>query len=266
MTKIVMLPDELKTNPPSSVAGLKVFIVGAPRSGTSIMLRAMKDVIGLPGYGESHAMPAFQRMLQNIRQDLGYFDDKDQNLMVKEINVDELEQHIGEFIRKLYDRIFPGGSWVDKSARGNAVAGLPLIESIFPNARLIMIRRNGIEVAVSHMKKFPGQDLAHACQSWSKAMRELRRADRNCRNLLIIDQYDLQNATEQVSQDIADHLGVPDKGKALAEFFITQRVQGSSTHDPKKRLQLADTGWPDKDKDLFKKICGPMMDRFGYEM
>lgn len=266
MTKIVVLPDELKANPPSHVAGLKVFIVGAPRSGTSIMLRAMKDVIGLPGYGESHAMPAFQRIIQNIRTDLSYFDDKDQNLMVKEIQIDELERHIGEFIRKFYYKIFPTGSWVDKSARGNAVAGLPLIESIFPDARLIMIRRNGIEVAVSHMKKFAGQDLAHACQSWTKAMRELRRAGRNCKNLLTIDQYDLQNATEKVSQDIANHLGLPEKGKALSEFFVSQRVQGSSTHDPKKRLRLDDTGWSNKDKDLFRKVCGPMMQRYGYDM
>jgi len=245
---------------------LQVFIVGAPRSGTSIMLRAMKDVLGLPGYGESHAMPAFQRIIQNIRADLSYFDDKDQNLMVKELAVDDLVQHIGEFIRKFYYGIFPDGSWVDKSARGNAVAGLPLIETVFPDARLIMIRRNGIEVAVSHMKKFPGQDLAHACQSWSKAMRELHRASRSCKNLLMIDQYDLQNATEKVSQDIADHLGLPDKGKPLSEFFLSQRVQGSSTHDPKKRLLLDDTDWPEKDKDLFRKVCGPMMQRYGYDM
>jgi hypothetical protein len=252
----------------SSVNGkpLQVFIVGAPRSGTSIMLRAMKDVVGLPGYGESHAMPAFQRIIDNIREDLSFFDDKDQQLMVKEIKVDDLVRHIGDFIRKFYYDIFPGGSWVDKSARGNAVAGLPLIESIFPDARLIMIRRNGIEVAVSHLKKFPDSDLAHACQSWSKAMRELQRASRKCNNLLMIDQYDLQNNAEKVSQDIAEHIGLPQQGEPLAKFFLTQRVQGSSTHDQKKRLRLDDTGWSDKDKDLFKRQCGPMMERFGYEM
>src|SRR5258708_4613413 len=101
-----MPPNKPPHNPSIQKLPLKVFIVGAPRSGTSIMLRAMKDVIGLPGYGESHAMPAFQRIIQNIRDDLSYFDDKDQNLMVKEISVDDLERHIGDFIRQFYFKVF----------------------------------------------------------------------------------------------------------------------------------------------------------------
>lgn len=265
----MLLNDTSQKSPalsPAKDKPLQVFIVGAPRSGTSIMLRAMKDVVGLPGYGESHAMPAFQRIIQNVHENFDYYDGKDQNLMVKEVRVDDLVKHIGEFIRKFYYDVFPGGRWVDKSARGNAVAGLPLIETIFPEARLIMIRRNGIEVAVSHLKKFPDSNLAHACQSWSKAMRELHRASNKCNNLLIIDQYDLQNAAEKVSRDIANHIGLPEQGEPLTKFFLTQRVQGSSTHDQKKRLRLNDTGWSDTDKDLFRNACGPMMERYGYEM
>jgi hypothetical protein len=261
-----MPPRQRRNSPPAAGAPLKVFIVGAPRSGTSIMLRAMKDIIGLPGYGESHAIPAFQRIIQYVRADLSKFQKKDQNLMVKEIPIDDLEQHIGDFIRKFYHDIYPEGRWVDKSARGMAVSGLPLIETLFPDARLLMIRRNGIEVVVSHLKKFPDASFAHACRSWSKAMAGLGRARSNCQNLLEIDQYDLQNDSDRVSHDIAAHLGTPDRAEALAAFFLNQRVQGSSTHDPKKRLRLDDTDWSPEDKEVFRQACGATMEKFGYEM
>ena len=39
---------------------LQVFIVGAPRSGTSILFYAMSKVLLLPGFGESHVMPLFR--------------------------------------------------------------------------------------------------------------------------------------------------------------------------------------------------------------
>jgi hypothetical protein len=72
-----------------------------------------------------------------------------------------------------------------------------MIESIFPDTRLIMIKRNGIEVVVSHLKKFEGSSFNHACRTWTHAMRGLLKARNRCRNLLEIDQYDLQNATSK---------------------------------------------------------------------
>jgi hypothetical protein len=47
---------------------LKVFIIGAPRSGTSVVLEAMRRVCELPGHGESHVMPLVQRLIYSSQK------------------------------------------------------------------------------------------------------------------------------------------------------------------------------------------------------
>jgi hypothetical protein len=59
----------------------KVFIAGAPRSGTSIMLFAIKDVFGLPGYGESHVIPAFAQMVHTLFTYMKEFERVDKSVL-----------------------------------------------------------------------------------------------------------------------------------------------------------------------------------------
>jgi hypothetical protein len=244
---------------------LKVFIVGAPRSGTSILVFALKSTFDLPGFGESHVMPLFQRMVHHMRAYVAGFTNINDPMMLKKLSKPDLEQYLFEYTRRFYQETFPAGRWVDKTPTGEAVFGLPLIETIFPDARLIMIKRNGIEVVSSHVKKFSAT-FEDACFSWSNAMKGLLHARGACRNLLQIDQYDLQNDSEQVSLRIAEHLGVPERAGALSQYFSENRVEGSSTHDPKLRLRLADMNWPDNQKEQFKRQCAGMMSEFGYEL
>src|SRR5215472_12153449 len=94
--------------------GTKVFIAGAPRSGTSILVFALKEVFGLPGFGESHVMPAFQRMVHQLRAYTNGFAGIADPVMLKKLNRSELESYLFEYIRQFYSANFPDGSWVDK--------------------------------------------------------------------------------------------------------------------------------------------------------
>ena len=243
----------------------KVFIVGAPRSGTSILVFAMKDVFGLPGFGESHVMPAFQRMVHHLRAYLRSFADNRDVVMLKKLSRPELEEYLFAYIREFYAKIFPSGSWVDKTPTSEAVFGLPLVEAIFPDAHLIATRRNGIEVVTSYMKKF-NSNFEDACLSWLNAMKGLVHARSGCRNLLEVDQYDFVNATDEVSRRIAEHLGLRDRAEALAKYLSAKRVEQSSALDPKAKPRLADTDWTDEQKSYFKEQCGDMMKFMDYEM
>src|SRR6185295_11414173 len=92
-----------------------------------------------------------------------------------------------------------------------------------------------------------------ACLSWLNAMKGLVHSRGACRNLLEVDQYDLQNAPDQVSLQIASHLGMPERAEALSNYFVQHHVEASSTHDPKMRLRLADMDWKEDQKELFKR-------------
>jgi hypothetical protein len=244
---------------------LKVFVVGAPRSGTSILLYALKEVFDLPGFGESHVIPVFQRMVHPMRVYLESFTTLNDPVMVKTLSRARLEQCLFEFVRAFYRETFPGDRWVDKTPTGEAVFGLPLIESIFPDVRLIVTKRNGIEVVGSHVKKF-NSSFEEACLSWVNAMKGLLHARGICRNLLEVDQYEFLNVPEQVSERIARHLSALDRAGKLASYLLNHRVESSSTHDSGTRLRLADTNWSGADRELFKLRCAEMMTTFGYEL
>jgi hypothetical protein len=248
----------------SNPSGTKVFIVGAPRSGTSILVFALKEVFGLPGFGESHVMPAFQRMVHQLRAYTNGFTSISDPVMLKNLNRSDLECYLFQYIRQFYSDNFPDGSWVDKTPSGEAVFGLPLIESIFPDARLIATKRNGIEVITSHVKKF-NSSFNEACINWVTAMQGLLHARQGCRRLLEVDQYDFLNASKEVAQRIATHLDVPNRGEQLATYFANHRVEQSSVLDAKVRPRLAHTDWSDDEKELFEKQCGEMMTAFDYE-
>jgi hypothetical protein len=241
----------------------QVFIVGAPRSGTSILVFALKEVFGLPGFGESHVMPAFQRMVHHLRAYTNSFANIPDPVMLKKLNRPELEKYLFEYIRGFYDKAFPEGSWIDKTPTGEAVFGLPLIEVVFPSARLIATKRNGIEVVQSHLKKF-GTNFEEGCHSWLNAMKGLGHARDGCKNLIEVDQYDFLNNTQEVSRKIATHLGAAERADQLAHYFANNEVERSSTHDSTKRVRLADTGWSPADQEKFRTLCGDMMSKFGY--
>jgi hypothetical protein len=244
---------------------MKVFIAGAPRSGTSILVYALRSAVGLPGHGESHVTPLFYRILNSLHEYLAIFESYPRPLLIKELPNEELEEYILRYVREFYAASYAGGSWIDKTPNGEAVLALPMVERAFPDARLIVTKRNGIEVVTSHLKKF-NASFEHACGIWAHSMDALLKVRSACKNLLVVDQFDFSNHSDRVAEEIANHIGVPEKTDALAQYLRNQRVEHSSAHDWRCRLRLDNTSWTDRQKDLFKDRCGNAMAVLGYEL
>lgn len=210
-------------------------------------------------------MPAFQGMVHHLRSYLDRFEANEDPITLKKLDRSAAEQYLFEYVRQFYREVYPGGSWIDKTPTDEAVFGLPLIETIFPDARLIVTKRNGIEVVSSYVKKF-NSNFEDACVTWKNAMQGLVHARAVCKNLLEVDQYDFLNAAPRIGRRIAAHLGAPDRAEAIAVYLTNERVEKSSTHDPKIRLRLADTDWSADQKEIFKLQCGQLMAVLQYEM
>jgi hypothetical protein len=242
----------------------QVFIVGAPRSGTSLLLHAVKDVFGLPGSGESHVIPLFQRLIHWERTYVDQLSKGPEGLLIRQFPARELEEVICDFARKFYATQYPKGGWVDKTPTGEAVHGIALIKRIFPQCRVIATKRNGIEVVMSHAKKF-GVGIEESCQSWVAAMQGLSRYGSDP-NVLIVDQFDFVMNSEEVAGDICAHLGFPEKKDELALYLKEKRVQSFTERDWTKRLTLDETGWTKKEQDVFADKCGDLMVKLGYSL
>jgi Sulfotransferase family len=223
---------------------LQVFILGCARSGTSITYYAMREIFGLPGAGESHVMPIFQRMLRDFSAYQQNFAASDPRVLAASLRPTEFRQNVIEYIRGFYGQKYPEGSWVDKTPGAEALVGAPLIREAFPSAKLICTTRNGIEVVQSFRAKF-SSEFTPACQAWALAMNALLRARESSSDMLEIDQFDMTNAPDELATRMTDYLRATEKTQALAEFFRAKRTDQLSSHDWHRRSQLrTPTGAP----------------------
>jgi hypothetical protein len=246
-----------------SPAPLKVFIVGAPRSGTSVLMRAMKEVFLLPGYGESHVMPMIQRVVHESRQYLERFERYEMDLLISHFTKARLENAVFDCVRSYYADVYGGESWADKTPTDEAIYGVPLVNEIFPDARVLITKRTGIEVVDSYCKKFKA-DFVDSCENWVRVMAGIGKARKHGRNVVCVDQYDFTNDSRTVAELIATHLGQPNKSDELKIFLRNNREDRFSRHDWSRRQTLDTIDWTDRQKEVFRAICEPVMREFNY--
>jgi Sulfotransferase family len=244
--------------------GLKVFVLGPARSGTSITYFALQGILGLPGDGESHVLPAFQRVVFTFARYCEQFGKSD-GVLARRLNPSQFRAHVIAYLRDFYDQIYVDGSFVDKTPGAEAIAGVPLIQEAFPEARIIVTKRTGIEVVQSHVRKFE-VSFADACHAWSASMEALRRVRLSSGNILEIDQHELAIAPRVISIQIAAYLQCPEKTGDLTAFFGANLTDRYSDHDWSERLIISDMSWTDEEKQTFTDICGGQMKEFGYPM
>jgi len=244
---------------------LKVFIVGSPRSGTSVLLRAMQNVVGLRAHGESHVIPAVAQAIFHLRVYYRRFKDNPGDLLIRQLPIDRIEAPLLDSIRAFYYEIYDGQGWADKTPSDEAVHSAHLIRRIFPDARIIVTHRNGIEVVDSYRRKFGGS-FRESCENWKRVMEGVELLRQRCDDILEVDQFDFTNAFEEVALRIACYIHREDLAGQLADFLFSNRKDRLSTHDWSRRLTIHDVSWTDEEKSIFLEVCGDAMVKHGYSI
>src|SRR5262249_28007542 len=137
------------------------------------------------------------------------FDDNPGDLLIRRLPMDRIEEPLFESIRAFYREVYEGERWADKTPSDEAVHSATLIRRVFPDARIIVTRRNGIEVVESYQRKFQAP-FHEACQNWTRVMQGVALLRRQCPDILEVDQFDLANASADAGSRIAGYLGVPE--------------------------------------------------------
>jgi hypothetical protein len=237
--------------------GQRVFILGPARSGTSLLFLALHEALGLPGEGESHVVPAFQRAIHAFalyREGLA----DATPVLAHRLNIRSFRAHVIAYMRRFYAEAFPGGRFVDKTPGAEAIAGAALIREAFPEALIILTRRNGIQAVQSHRRKFHA-DFGPACRAWAACMQAIEEVRPVVPDLLEIDHGALAAQPVQTAERIASRLGQADVAPALAAYL---RDNWSGMPNPPATLEQCD--WSESQKAEFRRVCGPAMQRFGY--
>ncbi|MBY0330142.1 MAG: sulfotransferase [Acetobacteraceae bacterium] len=241
---------------------LKVFVLGPARSGTSITYTCMRRVFRLPGRGESHVMPAFQDMIDAFHRYKAKKRPKG-NIAFLSLDPARVEAHVHAFVREFYAGLYPGGAFIDKTPGPRAIHGIPVIRAIFPDARVVITKRGGIETVDSFRRKF-NMPVGAASKTWTACMRAILWAQENCEDVHVVEQFDMANRTDEVAAALCAYLGQPEKTPQVARFLRENEKQASSSHDRSRPLTLGDGAWSAEEKDVFLRVSGDMMQRLSY--
>ena len=244
--------------------GLKVFILGPARTGTSITYYAVREVFELPGTGESHVFPVIQKMIHDFYlHALQHAGNPD--ILASMLDTSTMKSFLLQYVQHLYRQAYKGDRWVDKTPGAGAVTGVQLIQEAFPGAKVIVMRRTGTEVVQSFRSKFSAS-FNEACEGWALCMEGILKIRQMGAPFLEIDQFDLANEPYRTAERLCAHLGLPEKLAELANFFESHRTDQLSSHDWRRRLTMDEAGWEPAQQQMFRTICGPMMRAFDYTL
>jgi tetratricopeptide (TPR) repeat protein len=188
------------------------FIIGMPRSGTSLVEQIVASHPSVYGAGE---LPFWNRAYAEYRQ--------------SHENPDVVASIASRYLSELTDLSVDALRVVDKMPANFFYVGL--IASVFPNARIIHMQRHPIDTCLSiYFQNFYGMgpyandldDLAHYYEQYQRLMghwRQVMPADR----LLEVPYEALTQETEAWTHRLIDFLGLPWDPKCL-EFEKTERI------------------------------------------
>lgn len=245
-----------------------VFIVGSPRSGTSILVTALRGV-GYEGYREGNFLPLMQVIDRIIDNHFAVSAKADTNILVSQIDPQALKNRIQNLFKELTDSHNAGPIWFDKSGNHEMILAIPKIRRMWPDSVFIFAKRRAIENILSRVKKFPGRDFEYHCADWARNMAAWRAVRLGLPNgvYLEIDQQDLVRDTQAISARITDFLALQAAQlETLVKIFTSRRPQETRKGSATETFSLDSLGWSESQLSLFRKHCAAEMEAYGYGM
>lgn len=245
-----------------------IIIIGAPRSGTSMMMSSMRHILGYAGHNEAHFFTLLDQLLQTseehcreLRKD---FDRKSNVLLFDPV------LHIDRDLKKLFKNylteIYGDKPWFLKTPNSRAVQALPLMLEFYPEASVIYMKRRGIENVLSQSRKFGnGSFNADYCTQWSDCITSFftgNYADRS----LVIDQLAYLQRPDMLITKLLDHLNMDASAglKArLKKYILSNPVEKTADLTP-DYIALEETPWTEDEKETFLELCEGAMKISGY--
>lgn len=256
-----------------------VFIIGSPRSGTTVLGRILMslDELYFQPATEGHFLYWFLENTQRVLDEPGKYKGATNSIAVATPrNHPALREAIAESVHHIYRKI--GGetgdrNWIDKTPDLRQAAFIPFLTRLFPDSRVILIHRHPLEVFVSTVKNWDIDDPAQKrdiLERWTKlqqlyrgrivpALPEERRH--------VIRQENLLLRTDETVANLLAFLDVPDADRhrtRIRQFLRNNEV--NRTNDFRGKGFDLKTRASDADCALTEEICGEEMARWNYTM
>jgi len=243
-----------------------VFIVGSPRSGTSVLVAALSKV-GYQGFREGNFLPLMMIIEKAADRFFSIAGKKHPNTLAAHVDPASLKSKIEDIFKEVTDSLNTGPLWFDKTGNHEMIRAIPILRRLWPECVFLFAKRRAIENVLSRVRKFPRRDFEYHCADWARNMT----AWREVRPLLPpdvyleVDQQDLIHDTDTVCARISGLLGLaPGQAQILAKTFKAARPQETTKGSAVHTYSLDSAGWSEAQLAIFRKHCEPEMRAYGY--
>jgi Sulfotransferase family len=241
-----------------------IFVLGPPRSGTSMMQWALRQSPMLWGGQESDFLIPLMSSLRDVYR-FGSKREKLHWLSGQEVSFDEFARHIGVGINALYTDRSGGKRWVEQTPQ--YTLHLDDMHRLFPSAQFLFMVRDGREV-VHSLRNFVNP-VAHedASRIWVDFIRagvEFSNGS-NGRQLMFVSYHDAVHDTVAELTRVYDFIGEPFT-RASVEF-ITSKAPINSSFDAGDNAAGKTAGWGSWDlseRQTFDDIAGRTLEALGF--
>lgn len=258
-----MLTTVLASQP--TIADRPVFIIGAPRSGTSMLHWSLCQHDALWGSEESDFLrPMMAGALAAYEE--GTRRGERHWLVRQKVDKNEFLAHVGLGLNALYTARGEGRRWVEQTPSYTLCAdGLA---QLFPTAQFLVLSRDGRQVVESSRAMM---QLSHrrACKWWrlyTDAARNFT-ATHQARCLALRFEDLLIETTATLARTF-EFLGL--ESSDAATQFISERqpinaAPGRGAESSSDKLAARWHGWSGGQRRMFLRSCGAALRRLGYE-
>ncbi len=269
-----------------------IFIVGAPRSGTTLLRDLLRSHPRLTFPRESHFIPRFYRAYGDPRNEREACRLAEAILSLHWVKKWELSVTADSFadcrtLRDVLTKLY--GSWASKENKPRwgdktpqYVTKLPTISHLFPDGKIIHIIhiiRDGRDVAMSWTRRTLGSaNLYDAAMVWKRAVTLGREAGAKLPedNYLEVHYESLLAEPETTMEIVCGFLDEPFTHDVLSPNRISRKpvamLSGGSPPGPVSNTEIVSTNsekWKSlmsrSDRILFESIAGEQLDTLGYE-
>jgi hypothetical protein len=243
-----------------------VFIVGSPRSGTSILVSALLRA-GYGGFFEGNFLSLVRVVERDVDRHFTSFYSPNPKVLTSAIDKLALKHQLSQAIVDAAIRQQPAGPWLDKTGGPEMIEAIPFLRAVFPTARFVFAKRRALENVVSRLIKFPNMSFDYHCADWARTMAAWRmlRGGALGADMIEIDQRDISAQPELVARQLGTFLQLGGtQVQSILKAFTSQRPQETEAGSAHRVLSMAKTGWSETQKASFHRLCGVEMQEEGY--
>jgi hypothetical protein len=238
-----------------------IFVVGAPRSGTSMLQWALRQHPNLWGGQESDYLIPLHERLRELHE-YGSHRGRLHWLSGQQVSFSEFARSVGLGVSALYTDRAGGRRWVEQTPEYTLY--LDAMAELFPGAVFLFMVRDGRQVVASLRNFVNPVDHEQACRTWVRFMNSGLAFAGSARGakLRAVRYESVVANTEAALRDVFTFVG-EDFARESVEFVKTERINSSfgSHADP---LRPRWTAWSHDERRVFDEIAGPMLVELDY--